>query len=153
MLFYDENDFSPNNSIGYLIRRCHLLGTNALTAAFAEEDVTHTQWQALIAIHFDRATTGADLARDLHHDKGATVRLIDGLEARGWITRTRNEEDRRCVDLALTDMGRDVAQRTKRRIIRCWNNWLADWPDAEIEKLIAMLQRLETTLADAAGQK
>lgn len=150
MAFYDESDFFPDRSVGYLIKRNYRFCIDALTPAFAAEGLTFTQWQALISIHFKRATTGAELAADLAHDKGATVRLIDTLEERGWITRERDVADRRCVNLALTAAGNEVAHRARRRVIACWNGWLADWQPADVEMLITLLQRLETTLATAA---
>lgn len=146
MAFYAESDFAPDVSIGYLIRRAHQLGGNALAPVFAAEGLTGMQWSALVSIWFERGATAADLARDLGHDKGAMTRLVDTLEERGWITRQRTPTDRRCVNLALTDEGAAVALRCKRQVVACWNEWLADWSEVEVSTLIALLQKLRGTL-------
>jgi DNA-binding MarR family transcriptional regulator len=149
MSFYAESDFAPDVSIGYLVRRAHQLGGAALEPIFAAEGLTGSQWSALVSIWYERGATAADLARDLGHDKGAMTRLVDTLEERGWITRQRTSDDRRCINLALTDEGAAVALRCKRRVIACWNVWLSDWPEDEVRTLIALLQKLRGTLAAA----
>ena len=146
MAFYSESEFAPDVSIGYLVRRTHQLGGAGLEPIFAAEGLTYTQWSALVSIWFERGATAADLARDLGHDKGAMTRLVDTLEERGWITRQRITEDRRCITLALTDEGAAVALRCKRQVVACWNAWLSDWSDAEVHSLIALLQKLRGTL-------
>ncbi|MES2288852.1 MAG: MarR family winged helix-turn-helix transcriptional regulator [Pseudomonadota bacterium] len=152
MSFYSESNFFPDRSVGYLIKRNFRLCEDALAPAFVEEGLTFTQWQALISIYFGRATTGAELANDLAHDKGATIRTIDTLEERGWITRERDLADRRCVNLALTEAGVATALRVRQRLIACWNVWLTDWNSADVETLIDLLQRLEVTLSKAASE-
>jgi DNA-binding MarR family transcriptional regulator len=152
MLFYDESDFEPERSIGYLVRRAHQLGGAALEPAFVAEGLTGTQWSALVAIWFRRGSTAADIARELGHDKGAMTRLVDTLEERGWLTRERTEIDRRCINLALTPAGEEVALRCRGRVIEAWNAWLGDWSREEVEALIGGLQKLRTTLAMAEGR-
>ncbi|SFP69757.1 MarR family winged helix-turn-helix transcriptional regulator [Sphingomonas rubra] len=149
MGFYDESDFRPDRSIGYLVRRVHQLGIAGIESVFAAEGLTGTQWQALVSIWFGRGGTAAELARDLGHDKGAMTRLVDQLAERGWITRERTTEDRRCIRLVLTEEGVAVALRCKARVVACWNEWLADWPEGEVERLIDLLQKLRGTLAAA----
>jgi len=51
------------------------------------------------------------LAARLGVTKGAVTRLIDGLERRGFVARLRSGEDRRRVEVGLTDEGRREAQR------------------------------------------
>lgn len=152
MAFYSESSFFPDQSVGYLIKRNFRFCGEALAPAFAAEGITFTQWQALISIFFKRATTGAELAQDLAHDKGATTRLIDALEEKGWVTRQRDTDDRRCVNLSLTKAGNEVARRARSRVIERWNDWLSDWDQADVTTLIALLQRLELTLATAAAE-
>ena len=43
--------------------------------------------------------------------KGAMTRLVDGLEARGWVTRKKADDDARRVIVALTAAGRKEAKR------------------------------------------
>lgn len=146
MGFYSTTDFQPDSSVGYLARRVHQLTQAGLEPVFAAEGLTNIQWQALISIYFNRGETCAALARDLSYDKGATTRLLDVLEAKGWATRERGRDDRRLVGLTLTQAGEEVTQHVRVRVIEAWNGWLRDWPDADVEGALATLQRLRDTL-------
>lgn len=53
----------------------------------------------------------SSLAAHTRVTKGAMTRLLDGLEARGWVTRAKAEEDARRVVIALTASGRKEAKR------------------------------------------
>ncbi len=88
------------------------------------------------------------LARDLAYDKGAMTRLIDVLEARGLVERARSEDDRRVVNLSLTDAGREAAMRCRDKAIDCWNRHLADWGNGEVERFLGQLRKLRSTLED-----
>lgn len=146
MTVYSPHYFEPDCSLGYLARRVHQIGSVALDPIFAEEGLTGAQWSALAQIWVRRGATSAELARDMAHDKGAMTRLVDTLEAKGWITRERCSEDRRAVKLALTDEGEAIALRVRLRVIDCGNAWLDDWDHAEVETMIAMMQKLRDTL-------
>ena len=150
MSFYTKAEFGPDCSLGYLARRIHQTGQASLEPMFAEEGLTMTQWSALVSIWFGRANTCADLARDLAHDRGATTRLVDTLEQQGWLTRSRDKDDRRVVNLVLTPEGSAVAARCRDRVVTYWNGMLAGWDRGEVETLINLMQKLRTTLDVAA---
>ena len=76
------------------------------------------------------------------HDSGAMTRLVDQLEARGLVTRCRNKNDRRIIDLALTTEGKAVAKSLMPRILDFWNNVLGDFSTSEVTTLISLLTRL-----------
>ncbi len=146
MVVYTPQYFEPDCSLGYLARRVHQIGSLALEPVYASEGLTGPQWSALAQLSFRRGATSAELARDMAHDKGAMTRLVDSLEANGWITRERCTEDRRAVKLALTEQGAALELRVRLRVINCWNAWLADWDEGEVERMIAMMQKLRDTL-------
>ena len=148
MSFYNRDNFMPDDSAGYLIKRCNQLNLALLDRTFAEEELTASQWSTLLTIHLDSEATCASLARDLAYDKGAMTRLIDVLEARGLVERARSEDDRRVVNLSLTEAGRDAAMRCRDKAIGCWNRHLAGWSTAEIEQFLAQLRKLRHTLEE-----
>lgn len=148
MGFYSATDFEPDCSVGYLAKRVHQLAQAGLEPIFAEQGMTFVQWHALVSIHFGRGPTPAALARDLSYDKGATTRLLDSLEAKGWVERVRDGGDRRSLQLRLTPAGDEVARSGRLRVIDAWNRWLADWPDADVAAAVATLQRLRDTMLE-----
>ena len=152
MGYYSESNFVPEQSIGYLLRRSEQLGSASLEPIFAAAGITKTQWSALLALHFQRAGTCAEIARDIGHDKGATTRLVDTLEERGWVTRARGEEDRRLVRVALTPAGETIAATVRDVVIALWNDWLKDWKDSDIVELTRLLAQLRNTLQQASDE-
>lgn len=146
MPFYKSIPFEPESSIGFQVKRIQQAMQAALEPVFAAEGLTGAQWSALVSIHFDRGRTCAELARDLAHDKGAMTRLMDAMEDKGWVTRVRDAGDRRNVILALTDEGREVAERSRLRVAECWNGWLTDWADDDVHRLLGDLRRLRSTI-------
>jgi DNA-binding MarR family transcriptional regulator len=151
MIFYTPESFNHDTSICYLVRRTHQLGMAALEPVFAAEDLTATQWSTMVTIHYMDAPTCIDVARDLAHDKGAMTRIVDALKERGFVTRERDESDRRNLRLSLTDEGRAVAMRCRAKVIEAMNEWLSDWEREEVERLIAGLRRLRTTFERAGA--
>lgn len=149
MARFTEANLIPDSSPGYLVRLANQMSMTGLEQVLADEGITATQWMTMVALHFRFAKTCADLARHMAHDKGAMTRLIDTLEERGWVERTRAEDDRRVIRLALTPLGFDVAMRGRRKVIELWNHWLDDWNENEIDALLMMLRRLKTSMEKA----
>lgn len=58
------------------------------------------------------------LAAHTRVTKGAMTRLVDGLEARGWVRRARAEDDARRVLVSLTSDGRSEAKRLNELTVR-----------------------------------
>jgi DNA-binding MarR family transcriptional regulator len=53
----------------------------------------------------------SDLARRMYLRPATVVGIVDRLEVKGLVTRTRSQLDRRAVDLKLTDEGQSVVAR------------------------------------------
>lgn len=149
MSFYDSDNFCPENSAGYLIRVCNQLGVALLDRAFADDGLTTMQWSVLIGIYFSTEPTCASLARDMSHDKGAMTRMIDVLEARGFVERVRSADDRRVVDLSLTPAGTAIMMRCRDIVIAQWNACFSNWSHEEVTGFLAQLHRLRRTLENA----
>lgn len=149
MASYDAATFRPDISIGYLSKHIHQSAHTALEKAFEGENISFLQWAAMVSIHHGRGATCKDLAHDLARDRGATTRLIDSLEELCLAERQRDSDDRRIVNLALTDAGRALVQRCMIKVIDLWNGWLEGWDPADVARLIADLQRLRQTLEAA----
>jgi len=151
MAAYTSDDFEPDRSIGYLIKRIHWDTMMLAEPLLENSGLSVTQFAALAAVVSGRGGTCATLARELGHDVGATSRIIDALEGRELLARERDAGDRRVLNLRVTDEGCSLAHDTKARLMNHWNGLLADWSRDDVATLIGLLQRLRLTLADARG--
>lgn len=146
MPYYDLDSFGPDTSIGYLCKRITQFSLAGFAPALEQEGITYSQWLVLVSLFFGRGNTCAELARDLGHDNGAMTRLVDSLAQSGWVERERIAADRRIVKIALTEEGIAITHRCQARVAQCWNGWLEEWDKAEVDRLIALLQKLRGTM-------
>ncbi|HSN82575.1 MAG TPA: MarR family transcriptional regulator [Polyangiales bacterium] len=82
------------------------------------------------------------LAAHTRVTKGAMTRLVDGLEARGWVTRDKGQADGRRVLISLTPEGRKEAKRLLQLTERSVATILAGIPAAERDRVIDSIHLL-----------
>jgi len=105
-------------------------------------ELTAMQWEPLLLLWVGRADTVAALARECHMDCGAMTRMLDRLEHKELVKRHRSDTDRRVVNLALTDKGREAAAAIPPVLRDELARHLHDFSDQETDLLICMLQRM-----------
>ena len=142
--FYAPGQYSPQQSVGYLMRK--VLGSilSQADARLAMHDVTYVQYLPLHKLlHCESAAaTVATLARELEVDAGAMTRAIDRLEAKGLVQRERSTADRRVVHLTLTPEGRAVAAQVPGVLAEVLNGHLRGFSHAEWQQMLELLQRM-----------
>jgi DNA-binding MarR family transcriptional regulator len=87
-----------------------------------------------------------------HKSPSTTSTLLAQLELKGWLTRTRSQEDNRVVIVELTPAGRDIAQNTPLGGLPLLRRRLATLPEerlGQIDEVLAEIKRLmEVTSAE-----
>lgn len=139
---YRPETFRARDSIGYLIKRSQRLMQERIEGLFADQGFTLQQWVVMMHIRDGLALTTADLCRELHHDSGAMTRLIDQLEERQLIERRRNPQDRRVIELSLTDTGNEVITTLIGVVTNALNVALDDFTRDEVKMLQSLLRKL-----------
>jgi DNA-binding MarR family transcriptional regulator len=142
MQHYRKDGYSARSSVGYLLKRAHVLLVDQLEAALATSDITATQWVILMYLRDGLAINASDLCVQLRHDSGALTRVIDQLEARGLVQRERSREDRRAVQLRLTAAGIDTVAALIPSVVDKLNFALRDFSAAEASELNRLLTKL-----------
>ena len=153
--FYSPDSYTADSSVGYLIRRISSLLGQDLDREFEPCGLTNAQWLPLLKIYWGHASTVAELARGCELDAGSMTRLLDRLESKQLLRRIRSSDDRRVVNLELTDAGRDVASGIPEVLCRTQNDYLAGFTHVEWQALVSLLNRILDTAqarAVAAGR-
>jgi DNA-binding MarR family transcriptional regulator len=140
--FYDAENYTPEESVGYLMRRIISGVAQEVERELEPEGLTHAQWVPLFMLSAGRASTGAELARECGLDAGAMTRLLDRLEGKGLCRRERSLEDRRVVNLDTTDEGREAIKVVPQVLSRVQNAALAGFTREEWQALKGMLRRI-----------
>ena len=138
---YDPKAFNPKTGIGRLVAGVRVKFMDALDAELEPFDITSAQYVILMNL-----ATGADsasgLCKGVSYDPGAMTRMIDRLERKGFVRRVRSPEDRRVVNLALTEEGKAVYPKLVARAAAATNRRLRGFTKAEAQQLESFLQRM-----------
>ncbi|MEV0299473.1 MarR family transcriptional regulator [Nocardia sp. NPDC050710] len=86
-----------------------------LTRIGSEHDLSLTQLR-LLGLLRDRRPRMTDLAAFLGLDKSTMSGLVERAERRGLVARGKSPVDRRVVDVFITPMGSELAQRVQEEI-------------------------------------
>ena len=140
--FYRAGVYSPDKSIGFLMRR--VLGSilQQADAQLAEHGLTYVQWLPLYKLLLCADTNSSDLAKALGMDPASVTRALDRIEAKGLLRRERSTTDRRVVHLVLTDEGRSVATQVPKVLTQVLNGHLSGFSHGECALMLSMLQRM-----------
>lgn len=132
--FYSAETYRVESSVGFLIKQLAQTLGRELDRRMVDIGLTDAQWKPLLILHQGGCSTAMDLARIACHDTGAVTRLLDRLEAKALIHRARSSEDRRVVNLELTDEGKRIAAEIPGVISHLANQVLAGFsPDEFIQ--------------------
>ena len=126
--------------------------TQAADKRLEPQGITHAQWGPLFMLRRCRASTVAELARELQTDPGAMTRLLDRLECKGLCRRVRSTDDRRVVNLELTPEGEVAADMVPAELAQILNEHLAGFSKTEWTQLKDFLRRMLENGELAAGK-
>lgn len=141
--FYAPGQYTPDQSVGYLMRKVLSSILSQADAKLTSHDMTYVQYLPLYKLmHCSACDTVAALARELEIDAGAMTRSLDRLETKGLVRRERSTADRRVVHLVLTDAGRAVAAQVPGVLADVLNGHLSDFSQDEWQLLLRFLQRM-----------
>jgi DNA-binding MarR family transcriptional regulator len=90
----------------------------------------------------DSATSSSELCRGISYDAGAMTRMIDRLESKGLIRRSRRPDDRRVVYIELTEEGARAFPRMKALSMGVVNRFLRGFSQTEARQLEGYLTRM-----------
>ncbi|UCU97336.1 MarR family winged helix-turn-helix transcriptional regulator [Acidovorax radicis] len=139
---YNAQRLTPEDSIGYLMRKVMSSIRTQADAQLASHDLTYAQWLPLFKLSLCNRATVAGLARDLEMDPPSMTRALDRIEAKGLVVRERSTVDRRVVQLALTPEGQRLAALVPPVLADVLNGHLSDFSRDEWQLLLSMLRRM-----------
>jgi DNA-binding MarR family transcriptional regulator len=152
MQHYRAETFQLRSSVGCLVKRAQALLLERVESAVAGSGFTFTQWLVLMYLRDGLAVNAADLCAQIRHDSGALTRMIDQLEARGLVQRERSREDRRAVQLRLTDTGLKTIESLIPQVVEQLNWSLSGFSQAEFAELTRLLTKLVAHIGSADGR-
>lgn len=104
--------------------------------------LTGPQLAALREIVRAGSMSAGDLAKALRVGQPTVTGIVERLARRGMLTRVRNGEDRRSVDIAVTEEGRRLLESAPPLLQERFRQRLARLQDWERSQILATLQRI-----------
>lgn len=144
-------DFPPDRSVGYLVRETHRAFLRALGARISRHRVSIGMWYFLRALWEEDGLTQRELSRRVRMMEPTTATALESMERRGLISRTRNAEDRRKVNIRLTDEGRRLRDVLLPYAMEVNQVALAGIPARQMPLLREQLDRIKRNLDDDAS--
>ncbi len=129
--------------LGYRLRRAQVAAFRHFDDVVAAEDpITPGRLGTLLIVEENPGLSQSRLAEALGVDRSTLVGVVGELEARGLVTRTRSEADRRRYELVLTAEGERALARWKQRVRRHEDNFAKALSSEERKTLMELLSRL-----------
>jgi len=145
---YDSKTYEPQKGIGQLLTRVRAELTAAIDRELAADEqlgsveVSAAHLIILATLSTGPAKSASDLCRGISYDAGAMTRMLDRLEEKGLLRRSRDPHDRRLVKLELTEKGTDAIPRLSESARRVLNRLLRGFTKAEANQLEELLTRM-----------
>jgi DNA-binding MarR family transcriptional regulator len=108
--------------------------------------LTRAQWLALTRLYRQQGASQSEFADMMEVEKATAGRMIDRLEAKGWVERRAQDGDRRVKRIYLTPEAERVHKRIWRIAEANLDDALADFSEREGAQLRALLSRVKRNL-------
>ena len=141
MKHYTSESFSLTHSVGFLLTKARNLITAEMDTALKDLDITGPQMGIILAMQRGLASTPFELSKMLSVDTGLMTRMLDKLETKGLLERSRSLDDRRVVNLILTKKGEEIAGEIPKIAPEVLNARLKKFTKAEFEELCRLLNK------------
>jgi DNA-binding MarR family transcriptional regulator len=145
---YDFESYEPRRGVGHLLHRVRTEMLAAVDRAMAADErlvameVTSAQFIVLATLSMGEVKSASDLCKHISYDAGAMTRMIDRLEEKGLLKRSRCPNDRRLVNLELTEKGSQALPQMRMVAMRVLNRFLEGFTKAEARQLEGFLLRM-----------
>jgi MarR family transcriptional regulator, organic hydroperoxide resistance regulator len=120
-------------------------------AQAADRTLTLSQYSLLQGLADRQAARVQELATEAGITASTATRILDALERREIVERTRSDQDRRAVIVTLTDSGRELLESQDDWLRSCQREFFATLPRSERELAPDLLLRLAAFIDELAA--
>jgi DNA-binding MarR family transcriptional regulator len=138
---YKADEIELTTSLGYYLTKARNVLVERTDRAVKPLGLTAQQIGVILMLSSRRASTPFELSRAMSYDSGSMTRLLDRLEKKGFIVRSRSSDDRRMVKLELTQQGHDAARELPRLGAAVLNEQLRGFTADDHATLVHLLSR------------
>ncbi|KDB08194.1 transcriptional regulator, MarR family [Burkholderia sp. lig30] len=141
MEHYTPKNFMLTESVGFMLAKARNLITTEMDAAVKDLGISSHHMGILLALRKGVASTPFEISKLLGIDTGLMTRMLDKLEEKGLLKRSRSIDDRRVVNLALTPKGEEIAGQIPEIAPKVLNSRLRNFDKTEFDELCRLLHK------------
>ena len=143
---------NPDEYIGFMIADVARLLRTAFDRRVRKLGLTRAQWMVLTRLHRHAGVSQSELAEMMEIERATTGRLIDRLEAKGWVTRRAHKTDRRINRIYLTPEAERIHKRIWKIAKATVNDAMVELSIEETVQVLELLGRMKSRLIENAEQ-
>lgn len=136
----------PRRTLGFLLKDVSRLYTRRFEERAQELQLTLAQCKALLYLARNEGVSQKRLAELIEVDPMSLVRILDRMEADGWVQRRSDPVDRRARCLAVTENAKPIVERIWRLVEQTRGEALAGLASHERTALVDLLERVHQNL-------
>jgi DNA-binding MarR family transcriptional regulator len=135
---------------GFLLRRAHQISAAVFEDECRDLGLTPAQFGVLTVLQAHPGMGQSSLARALGFDKVTVLRVLRGLQTRGYVARGPAAGNKRNISVALTTAGEAVLRQAQKPAEKAYKRLLAPLSVEQQGQLLDLLQLLTGELEDDA---
>jgi DNA-binding MarR family transcriptional regulator len=135
-----------DQSLGYQIRYAYRAFVKALADELSTQRITTSQWSALRVLWQSDGLNQVELAERMSVEKASLTSVIKAMADEGLVTRKRNAEDRRMLNIFLTPAGRRLQHKILPLVSKINKQATRDLSSSEVQELRRVLMRVMMNL-------
>jgi DNA-binding MarR family transcriptional regulator len=135
------------NGFGYLLNDTARLLRRRFEQKAGDYNITSAQWRAMAQLSRNDGLTQVALAHMLEIEPMSVCRLVDRMEAGGFVVRQPDPADKRAKLVYLTDRSRDLLDVMKVVAAEVYEDAFAGFDDDERSRLVGTLNRINVNLS------
>jgi MarR family transcriptional regulator, transcriptional regulator for hemolysin len=135
-----------DRNIGFVMHDVARLMRTGFDRRARQLGLTRSQWWVLTFLYRREGVTQSELAEDLDLEKATLGRLLDRLEASGWVARRADARDRRVRRLYLTPAVAELMATMREIAGEIRGEALAGLDAGESEQLVDTLLKIKRNL-------
>jgi MarR family transcriptional regulator, organic hydroperoxide resistance regulator len=133
-------------SLGYQIRYAYRIFVKTLADELGPHRITTGQWSALRVLWEQEGLSQVELAQKMMVEKASLTAVLKAMAGQGLITRVRNSNDRRKLNIYLTASGRRLKSKIMPLIGKINKRATRRLSPPEVRQLQALLVRVMMNL-------
>jgi DNA-binding MarR family transcriptional regulator len=137
-----SDSFKLDDQVGHLLRRAYQRASAYLAARIRRHDLTPVQFATLVRLWEQGALSQNQLGRLVAMPPANIHSLVRRLEARGLVARAADDNDKRLLNVSLTDEGRTLVEQLIPLDMESTEDALSALDPGERETLYRLLRKL-----------